>query len=91
MDKKTAERERKELNKRLLKKSFVSDIKSKKKLKSTHVINFVAIFVGLLLSEWITGKFSIDNGFIEIIISVVLILALQFLGELLIKGETNYE
>lgn len=87
MENKKAERERKELNKRLLKKSFVSDIKSKKKLKSTHVINFVAIFVGLILSNWIMGWLLTDNALIEIIISVLLILALQFLGELLIKGE----
>lgn len=87
MDNKNAERERKELNKRLLKKTFISDIKSAKKVKLGYVINFAAIFVGLLLSEWIVARFSIENGFIEIIISVILILLVQFLGELLIKGE----
>ncbi len=87
MDNKNAERERKELNKRLLKKSFISDIKSAKKPKSSYVINFAAVFVGLLLSEWIVGRFTVENGIIEIVISVILILLVQFLGELLIKWE----
>lgn len=87
MDNKNAERERKELNKRLLKKSFIRDIKSAKKVKLGYAINFASIFVGLLLSEWIVARFSIENGFIGIIISVILILIFQYLAEVLIKGK----
>jgi len=85
MDNKTVERERKELNRRLLKKSFVSGFKDRKQEKLAYVRNFVAIFVGLLVSNWITSLFGINNEIIEIIISVVFVLLSQFLGELLLK------
>lgn len=87
MGNKKAEKERRELNRRLLKKSFVSDIKDRRQVKLAYVRNFVAIFVGLLLANWITSWFGIDNEIIAIIISVVFVLLFQFLGELLFKRE----
>lgn len=81
-----AEQERKELNKKFLKKTFISELKSRKKIKLLElVIEFVAISIALILSNIIVNEFLIHFWLVELIITAGLIMVMLYIGSLLIR------
>jgi len=86
MDNKSAETERKELNKKLIKKSFLSEMKSQKHIVRRFIINLIAIFLGLCLSDWVTQSFAINSAPIEMLITVILIVVMEFIAERLVEA-----
>ena len=84
MDNKKAEAERKELNKKLLKRTFQSEMSSNKKMTLKCVIYFVAFCVGFLVSDWVIKWFSIDVVLLRMLITVAFVTLMQFLGEQLV-------
>ena len=80
-----AEQERKELNKKLLRRTFTSEMKDRKKMIFKYGIEFVAIFIGLLLTDWIVDWFAWESEMVRIVIGVVLIVVMQWLGSFLVK------
>ena len=86
-----AEQERKELNKKFLKKTFISELKSRKKIKLLElVIEFVAISIALILSNIIVNEFSIHFWLVELIIAAGLIMIMLYIGSLFSKKRKDY-
>ena len=79
-----AERERKELNKKLLKRTFTGEMKDRKKMVFKYGIEFVAIFIGLLFTDWIVDWFAWESEMVRIVIGVVIIVIMQWVGSFLV-------
>lgn len=81
-----SEQERKELNKKLLKKTFISEIKSTGTEKNLKIIiYFISLFIALLISDLIIESLHIDFVIFDIFITAVIIMVLLFVGEILIE------
>lgn len=81
-----SEQERKELNKKLLKRTFVSEIKSEKKEKLLKiVIDCVCLFMAFLVTDLIVEKLQIDFWLFDMIISVVFAMIMLFVSEIFVK------
>jgi len=66
------EQERRELNKRLLCRTFKSEMQEKKKGTCKNmVIDFVVLFIVLLLAELITNWFALDFWLAELGIAML--------------------
>lgn len=85
MDNNKNEKERKELNKKLLKKTFVSEVKSRRKIKFIEfVIDCIAVFIACFLSDMVVEKLSISNWFLEIAITAGLVMLMLFVDTVLV-------
>ncbi len=80
MDNKKAEQERKELNKKLLKNTFNSELREKKK-SSPAIIDFIFLFIALGLADLIVSSFKIDFWLIEITLATVFAMILFFVRD----------
>lgn len=66
------EQERRELNKRLLRRTFKSEIQERRKVSSRNmVIDFVVLFIVLLLAELVTNWFALDSWMVELGIAML--------------------
>ena len=80
MDNIKAEQERKELNKKVIKKTFFSEIRQKKSKKSlTAIIDFICFSISFILSDLIVEYFKIDFWLIEIVFQAVLAMSIYFI------------
>lgn len=85
-----SEQERKELNKKLLKRTFVSEIKSGKKEKLIKfVIDFVCLFIAFFVADLIIESLQIDFWFFDMIVSIVLAMIMLFISEIFVKKLKN--
>ena len=82
------EKERKDLNRKLLKTTFKSEFKKKliEKINFWNfIIDFIAIFLGLYLSDFISELLSINVWLVDIIVSVVTINFFLFLATIFFR------
>ena len=77
MDK--SEQERKELNRKLIKRTFASEIKEKRKCSGnviSFIIDFIIFFVAFLIEEIIVDSFFEDCFWIRVIVLAIVLLCL---------------
>lgn len=78
--------EQKELNKKLLKRTFVDEVKNQKFNLSGFVIYFLIMFVGLCLGDFINGIIDVEiyalNRLIDVISVMLLIFVAHFIPPL---------
>ncbi len=80
MNNNKTEQERKELNKKLLKTTFASEMKNKRKTNSVErMVQFLCLFIALLLSELIVGTLEIEFWLTEVVVSLVLVTVILFI------------
>ncbi len=86
MNDNVSEQERKKLNKKLLKRTFVSEIKSGKKEKMLKiVIDFVCLFMAFFVADLIVERLQIDFWLFDMLISVVFAMIMLFVSEIFVK------
>lgn len=86
MENSRAEQERKELNKKLLKDTFISEYEDRKRVKfSEKFIDFIALFIAIALSKFIVEMLSINFWLVEIIIAVVLVMGIRYTEEIIVR------
>ena len=86
MDKQRNERERKELNKRLLKSTFIREVKNRKKIKGfAYVIDFICFLLALYLADRIVEILSVNFLLLDIAIYAGLVFAIRFICRIFIK------
>ena len=73
----TSKQERKELNKKLLKKTFFSEFKSETK-KRMSWIDFICAFIACLVAELIVKGLQIDFWLLDAVISIPIITIILF-------------
>lgn len=75
--------EQKELNKKLLKRTFVDELKSLKFSLLVFVIYFLVVFVGLCIGDFINGIIDVEiyalNRLIDVIPIAILLFAAHFI------------
>jgi uncharacterized membrane protein YvbJ len=86
MERNKSEQERKELNKKLLKSTFSSEIKSKKINVLSLIIDIVCILIGAFFSYLVVEQFSLQSSLIYILINTLFIIFMLFLGSLFKKA-----
>ncbi|MBQ7132628.1 MAG: hypothetical protein IJO29_08640 [Oscillospiraceae bacterium] len=73
----------KELNKKLLKKTFLDELKNHKFNLLGFVIYFFVVFFGLCIGDFINGIIDVDiyalNRFIDVITIAILLFAAHFI------------
>lgn len=80
-----AEQERRDLNKKLLKRTLASEFKARRKESVLEfVMEFIALFIAFGVSDWMVQKLSIHSWLIEITITVVLVMVVRYI-ELLLR------
>ncbi len=86
MDNNKSDQERKKLNKKLLKDTFVSVFKSREKITFLEiVIDFIAAFIACFLSDCIVQRLSIGFWLIDIVITAGFLVIMLFIGTMLFK------
>lgn len=81
-----SEQQRKELNKKLLKRTFVSEIKSGKKEKILKiVIDFVSLFIAFCIADLIVEILQIDFWLFDMVVSIVFVMIMLFISEIFVK------
>jgi hypothetical protein len=86
MDKQKNEKERKELNKKLLKDTFKSEVKNRKRVKIfEYIIEFIGIFIALHLADLIVEKLSINFWFMDMVINAVLIIVILSISSIIVR------
>lgn len=86
MDKQNNEKERKELNKKILKDTFKSEVKNRKKVKIfEYIIEFIGIFIALHLADLIVEKLSINFWFMDMVINAVLIIVILSISSIIVR------
>lgn len=89
MENNRAEQERKELNKKLLKDTFISEYESRKRLKASEkIVEFIVLFIAFGLSKLIVKMLAIDFWLVEIVIAVVLAMVIHYV-ESIISGKIS--
>ncbi len=83
MNNSKAEQERKKLNKKLLKDTFKSEMNEKKKYSAT-ISDFVFLFIALSLADLIVRLIHIDYWLIEITITAIILMLLNFVRDKII-------
>ena len=79
MNHNSSEQERKELNKKLIKQTFVSEIKSRKKEKLVKfVIEFVCLFIAFVVSDLIVTILQIDFWFLDMVVSIIFVMIMLY-------------
>ena len=79
MNKEKNEIERKALNKRLLKNTFISEVKNREKPRIIeYLFDFVGIIIAQYLADSIVDTLSIHSWFIDLFIKTVLIFVVLF-------------
>ena len=90
MNHKSSEQERKELNQKLIKQTFVSEIKSRKKEKLVKfVIEFVCLFIAFVVSDLIVTILQIDFWALDMAISIVFVMVMLYVSKILTNKFTN--
>ena len=86
MNKQRDEKERKELNKKLLKNTFKSEAKNRKKVKTfEYITDFIGIFIALYLADLIVKILSINFWFMDMVINAVLIFVILSISSIFVK------
>ena len=80
MGKKTDEEVRKDLNKKVIKRTFFSEIKEKKNRPFTAIVTFIAVLAGLLGGDWLIGVLGVTGVVAECLIKAGLIFVIEILG-----------
>ena len=92
MNNNKAEQERKELNKKLLKGTYKSELKNRKKMTIFNfLINFVVIFIGLFLANLVIEMLSIDFWLLYMSISVLIVMGALYIASLLVQRMNERE
>ncbi|BCN30873.1 hypothetical protein [Anaeromicropila herbilytica] len=80
------EKERKELNKKLLKNTFKSEIRNRKKVKPLeYIIDFIGILIAFYLADLIVEILSINFWFLDMVITVVLIFVMISICSIIVR------
>lgn len=92
MDKKRDEKERKELNKKLISNTFKSEFKNRKKVNFVkYIIDFIGIFISLRIADFIVEKLSIKFWLTEMLITAVLIFVVLSISSIFVSTiEKNF-
>ena len=77
------EKERKELNRKLIKKTFATESKGKK-----FIIEFIGLFIAFLIADLVVEILKIDYWLFDMLISIGMIMIMQIFLEK-IKGRLN--
>lgn len=82
-----AEQERKELNKKLIKSSFQEEMKNgnRKGNVISLIVDFLAVLIGLCITDYVEELLDIDSALIEILIGVVIIMIFLSIGSFISK------
>lgn len=83
MDNNKSDQERKKLNKKLLKDTFVSVFKSREKITFLEIV--IAAFIACFLSDCIVQRLSIGFWLIDIVITAGFLVIMLFIGTMLFK------
>lgn len=82
----TSEQERKELNKRLLKRTFIGEIRNRKKGKKVKVVlDFICYFIAFSVADLIDARLQIDFWLLEIVIYIVIAMIMLFVSEIIVE------
>ena len=66
------EQERRELNKRLLSRTFKCEMQDRRKISAkSMVIDYAVLFIVLLLAELVTNWFALDSWMVELGIAML--------------------
>ena len=76
MNNNTSEQERKKLNKKLMKNTFVSELKSE--IKKFKVKDFIITIIGFLVADIIVEVLHIDFWLLDIVASILIIILVIF-------------
>ncbi|MDD3416075.1 MAG: hypothetical protein PHY47_19070 [Lachnospiraceae bacterium] len=92
MDKKRNEKERQELNKKLISNTFKSELKNRKKVNFVkYIIDFIGIFVALRIANFIVEILVIKFWLMEMLITAFLIFViLSFISLFVSMIEKNF-
>ena len=83
-EKDKVEQERKELNKKLLKRTFISEYKKNQKFDFWGIlIDIVALFIALSLSNFVCEIFNVEFWQLDVLITAILVILLLSLAEFL--------
>lgn len=67
------EQERRELNKKLLRRTVVSELKDRRRVKALDLgLDFFTLFIALLLADLTVKFLAIDLWFVELIITALI-------------------
>ena len=67
------EQERKELNRKLLRRTVASELKDRRRVKALDLgMDFVTLFIALLLADLTVKFLAIDLWFVELIITALI-------------------
>lgn len=92
MNNNKAEQERKELNKKLLKGTYKSELKNRKKMTIFNfLINFVVIFIGLSASNLIIEILPIDFWLLDMGVSVLIVMGALYIASILVQRMNERE
>ncbi len=87
MNQKRAEKERKELNKKLIKATFKSEWSSRKKvIFLSYIIDVIAIFFALKIADFIIGLLAIDFWLVDFAIKAAFIIAILQISSCILRG-----
>ena len=85
-----SEKERKELNKKLIKRTFVSEIKSRKKEKLLKiVIDFICLFIAFFAADLVVERLQIDFWLFDMVVSIVFVMIMLFISEIFVEKLKN--
>lgn len=76
MNNNTSEQERKKLNKKLMKNTFVSEFKSE--IKKIKVKDFIFTIIGFLVADIMVEVLHIDFWLLDIVASILIIILVIF-------------
>ncbi len=92
MNNNKAEQERKELNKKLLKDTYKSELKNRRKMTIFNfLINFVVIFIGLSVSNLVIEILSIDFWLIDMSVTVLIVMGTLYIASILVQRMNERE
>ena len=81
MNNNTSEQERKKLNKKLIKNTFVSEFKSE--IKKIKVKDFIFTIIGFLVADIMVEVLHIDFWLLDIVASILIIILVIFVLNML--------